>query len=417
MRTLPVVGALAIASAVGGIASAQPAPIPQSTIDRLELQRVWPRLAFPRIIQISEIPDGSDRIVVVTQFGQIYVFPNTADPDPATDVETYLDIGGRVRNSGTEEGLLGLAFSPDFSTSGEFYVHYSYNITNPGTTRISRFTASPISTNVVDDSPANEEVIFSLPQPFNNHNGGQIDFGPDDYLYIGLGDGGSANDPLNSGQDTTTALGTILRVDVSSPPDPGLPFAIPADNPFVAGGPAGASTRRDIFAYGLRNPYRFAFDPVTGWFFVADVGQDAREEINHVTSGGNYGWKITEGFICRPGGPTDCDRDGLIDPIVDYPHASGNGSIIGGYFYRGSTAPGLNGAYLFSDSNSSRIFAINYDGTEASSISILFDNPGILPIGWGQDLSGQVYVADYRFGGNGGIYIFNEDTSTNWWAY
>jgi glucose/arabinose dehydrogenase len=228
-------------------------------------------------------------------------------------------------------------------------------------------------------------------QPFSNHNGGQIVFGPDGMLYIGLGDGGSGNDPENNGQNLGTLLGSLLRIDVS-----GDAHSIPPDNPFV--GRQGA--RAEIWAYGLRNPWRFSFDSVTGDLWLADVGQNTREEVNVITRGGNYGWRIMEGAECRGGG-TNCDMSGLQPPIIDYATAGGNCSVTGGFVYRGSAIGALQGAYVYADYCSGRIWALRTEGFVRSDHRQIGDAPFRIS-SFAQDGNGDLYVLEHA--NAGGIY-------------
>ncbi len=365
--------------------------LPADMPGTMQKVRVFPQLTFTRPVLLIESPDTSNRLFVVQQNGLIRCFVKTPDPAPG-DVSTFLDISGRVLNSG-EQGLLGLAFDPDYATNGVFYVYYSWNGTNPGTSRVSRFTNDNPADNSVD--PATEEIILAVAQPYTNHNGGMIAFGPDQYLYIGLGDGGSGGDPLNSGQNTTTLLGSILRIDVRSTPDPGLDYKIPPDNPFYVIGPAGTSTRKEIYAYGLRNPWRFSFDMQNDYLLAGDVGQNAYEEIDAIESGNNYGWRIMEGSHCY--NAATCDQTGLTLPLVDYPRTDGN-SVTGGYVYYGADVPDLYGVYIYGDFGSGRIWGLKYDGSAVLGPYVLISSSGLNISGFGQDDSGEVYVLNY-YGG------------------
>jgi len=327
---------------------------------------------------------GDDRLFVVEQRGTVRVVK-----DGQLLEQPFLDITNRVR-SGGERGLLGLAFAPDFAESGRFYVYYT---DLNGDSVLSRFRADGDTADA-----ASEQVLLTQVQPYSNHNGGQIAFGPDGYLYVGLGDGGSGGDPQGNGQDLGTLLGKLLRLDVFG--DGAVP---PASNPFV--GRQGA--RPEIWAYGLRNPWRFSFDRHTGDLFIADVGQNAFEEVNFqpADSGGgeNYGWNVMEADRCfepRSG----CDESGLVLPIISYPHGSqwGN-SISGGYLYRGSANPDLNGAYVFGDYVSGRVWRADRVGDEWE-VSLLMDT-GFNVSTFGEDASGELYVADH---GGGVIYRLGE---------
>ena len=253
----------------------------------------------------------------------------------------FLDIRDRVSNRGSEEGLLGLAIDPH--KDGQFYVYYS--AANPRRSVVSRFSSGskgqPAERKPAD--PGSELVILEVDQPYPNHNGGQIAFGPDGYLYVGLGDGGSAGDPLGNGQNTSTLLGSILRIDVSECHCSGQPYAIPPDNPFADGG-----GRSEIWAYGLRNPWRFSFDRQTGDLWTGDVGQNQWEEIDIIERGGNYGWNILEANHCfNP--RNNCDDAGTIPPVWEYSLDGTPCSVIGGHVYRGNAIPWLRGTYIYGD--------------------------------------------------------------------
>ncbi len=369
--------------------------LPAAEPGTMQIERAFPALSFTNPVLMIEIPDDSLRLAVVQKNGLIRVFAREPAP-AANDVSTFLDISDRVLNAG-EQGLLGLAFDPDYANNGQFYVYYSWNGTNPGTSYVSRFTNDNPAQNSVN--PASEEILLEIPQPYTNHNGGMIAFGPDDMLYIALGDGGSGGDPLDSGQDTTTLLGSILRIDVGAEPDPSLDYHIPTDNPFFEGGPDGTATRKEIYAYGLRNPWRFSFDALNGHLFAGDVGQGAREEIDVITPGGNFGWRIMEGFLCY--NPPQCSSDGLILPLVDYGRTEGN-SVTGGYVYLGDQVPSLYGLYIYGDYGSGRIWGLRYDGTRLDGPYVLVGSSGLNISGFGQDSSGEVYVLDL-FSGN--VYV------------
>ena len=275
--------------------------------------------------------------------------------DPASPGRTdiFLDIRSSVTRGGNEEGLLGLAFAPNFADNGRFYVYYS--AASPRRSVLSRFEVRPDG--LAD--PTSEHVVLEVDQPFRNHNGGMIAFGPDGMLYVGLGDGGSAGDPHRNGQNPGTLLGTILRIATEEPVE-GATYAIPADNPFA--GQSGA--RGEVWAYGLRNPWRFSFDRATGDLWVGDVGQNAREEIDIVHPGANYGWNVMEGTTCFR--TRSCNDDGLQAPVAEYGHNLGC-SVTGGYVYRGQRIPALEGVYLYGDFCSGRIWGLRYDGMDVTA--------------------------------------------------
>jgi glucose/arabinose dehydrogenase len=356
----------------------------------LTVTNAFPNLTFTRPVFLTHSGDHTNRIFVVRQDGIINVFPN--DSSVATPVE-FLDLSPRLSSNSGEEGLLGLAFPPDFQTSRAFYVNYTAPSTNSMSgikTVIARYAVSPSDSNRADLT--SERILMEIEQPYHNHNGGMVAFGPDSTLYIGVGDGGDANDPLNSGQTLGTMLGKILRIDVRG--DTG--YTIPPDNPFARDS---TGKKKEIWAYGLRNPWRFSFDDATGQLWVGDVGQGAREEIDIVSRGGNYGWNIMEGTICRPGGGGNCDTTGLIMPVVDYTRALGY-SVTGGYVYRGVRLPQLRGAYIFGDYGSGNIFLLRSEGGLVTADSVLL-HTSLNISSFGVDDQNELYVLAY--GNNGRI--------------
>ena len=277
---------------------------------------------------------GDERLFVVTQPGVIYILDSLKNKLPIP----YLDINAKVIDSGNERGLLGLAFHPNYKQNGYFYVNYSRN--NDGYTTISRFKVSA-DPNVADTT---EQILLTVAQPYNNHNGGCMQFGPDGYLYIGLGDGGSGGDPQANAQNPMKYLGKMLRIDV----DNGSPYGIPADNPFINSN----DTLHEIWALGLRNPWRYSFDKLTGDFYIGDVGQDTWEEVDVEPAGSkgglNYGWRCFEGNATY--NSTGCGpAAGYVFPIAVYKHPTEGCSITGGYVYRGDKYLGLYGKYLYTD--------------------------------------------------------------------
>ncbi len=356
----------------------------------LQLIEAFPNLSFTRPVDFQIPGDGSDRIFVLEQEGVIRVFENRSDVGTAGE---FLDIRDRVRDNHNEEGLLGLAFHPNYADNGYFFVDYTAS--NPRRTVVARYEVDPQDADrALHES---EEVILEVEQPYGNHNGGQIVFGPDDYLYISLGDGGSGGDPQGHGQDRSTLLGALLRIDV----DGGTPYAIPPDNPFVDND---EGHREEIFAYGLRNVWRFSFDQQTGRLWAADVGQNAYEEVDLIESGVNYGWNVMEGFHCfEP--ETGCDESGLELPVWEYPHDLGQ-SITGGFVYRGEDAPSLAGRYVVADYVSGRIWALTDDGGEADAEEIMNTNLAIPSFGVDQD--DELYVLAF----DGKIYRFASGSET-----
>jgi glucose/arabinose dehydrogenase len=333
--------------------------------------------------------DPLGRIFIVEQAGRIRVIQNGV-----LQAGPFLDITGKVE-SGGEMGLLGLAFHPNFGANSRFYVHYTQRVSGQLQSVIAEYAAfSPTSS----AANATSELIAPfapVDQPADNHNGGQLAFGPDDgLLYIGLGDGGNSNDPLGNGQNRNALLGKILRVGVD-------PFFIPPDNPLV-GVP---NTRSEIWAYGLRNPWRFSFDRTTGRLFAGDVGQGAREEVDLITKGGNFGWNIMEGSICRPPATT-CNMANLIPPISDYDHsAAGGTSVIGGFVYRGTAIPALVGTYIFGDLSSGHVWGLKQDSSGAWIRTVVLEHNRTVSA-FGQDAAGELYLVDNANGaaGNGAIF-------------
>ena len=327
------------------------------------VENAFPNLSFTDPVGIYHPGDDTERLFVLEQPGTIKVFSN--DPS-TTSVETFLNITSIVDQDGgyTEEGLLGLAFHPNFTENGYFYVNYTEH--NPRRNVIARYMVSSNDINQAD--ALSSWVILEVNQPYTNHNGGQMGFGSDGYLYISFGDGGSAGDPQGNGQNTQTLLGTIIRIDVDNISND-LNYSIPSDNPFV-GDP---STRDEIYAYGLRNMWRFSWDPVTGLLWGADVGQNSWEEIDIIYPGLNYGWNTMEGNHCYPAG-TSCNSEGFEPPVFEYAlYVDGVCSVTGGYVYRGTETPSLNGKYIYGDWCTGDIWALTYsdDGNHFNEHLIL----------------------------------------------
>lgn len=360
---------------------------PTASAQELAIVNAFPNLSFNSPVFLTSSKDGSNRIFVVEQPGVIRVFENDSTVSSAA---TFLDITDRVAFGG-EMGLLGLAFHPDYAINGLFYVDYTAS--SPRRTVISQFTASG---NQAD--PNSEVIILQVSQPFSNHNGGMIDFDSDGLLYIALGDGGDGGDPEENGQDKTTLLASILRIDIDNQ-DQGLNYAIPATNPFVG---EGNDVREEIFAFGLRNPWRFSIDQQSGQIWAGDVGQGSWEEVDLIERGGNYGWKTMEGLHCFSPS-SNCDQTGLTPPIAEYNHGAGC-SITGGYIYRGPRRPELNGAYIYGDYCSGTIWMLRYENNQVTENTTLL--PTSLSIAsFGVDEQNELYILDlggeiYRFVGN-----------------
>jgi len=338
----------------------------------IELERVFADVSLDAPVDFENAGDGTGRVFIVEQKGVVRVI----SPDGAAG--TFLDIEDRVFHSG-ESGLLGIAFHPEYESNGSFYVYYVTD--GPRRSVVSRFTVTG-DPGVAD--PDSELVILEIPQPqATNHKAGQLAFGPDGFLYIATGDGGSSG---STSRDRTNLLGSILRIDVDNPGG-NLNYGIPDDNPF-AGNDEG--WREEIYAYGFRNPWRFAFDPLTGILFVGDVGDSSREEINLVEPGLDYGWDVMEGTLCH-NPPAGCDTEGITLPIFEYGPETGR-AIIAGLFYRGGGIPELFGKFIYGDFVSGRVWALEWNGANVT------DNEEITRFGpssvttFGIDEDGEVYV-------------------------
>jgi glucose/arabinose dehydrogenase len=322
-------------------------------------------------------PPGDNRFFVVEQRGTIRIIENGA-----LQAGNFLDIQSLTNFDNAEQGLLGLAFHPNYSTNRLFYVNYTTD-TGGRHTVIAEFQTLAGNPNQAD--PTSERILLTVSQPYANHKGGQLAFGPDYLLYLGLGDGGSGGDPLNNGQNLGVLLGKILRIGVDPPFSPGLQYAIPADNPFVGG--AGSP---EIWAYGLRNPWRFSFERGGTRLFCGDVGQANWEEVDLIIKGGNFGWNVMEGNHCfNPS--SGCDMSGKILPIAEYQHPEGI-AVIGGYVYKGSAIPSLASAYIFGDLNG-KIWSLTEAPANTWTRTLLLST-GRAITSFGQDAAGEVYVVD-----------------------
>lgn len=372
MISIPLL--LIIVAGIGYIIAQNPSDAPY------DLKPIVTGLEQPLFIVPS--PDDTGRLFVIEQSGQIRVITNTGQ----LLREPFLDLKDKTGVTANERGLLGLAFHPDFAENGYFYINYTR--LSGGNTVVSRYQVSAGDINRAD--PDSESVILEIDQPYGNHNGGMIAFGPDGYLYIGMGDGGSAGDPLKSGQNPFNLLGALLRIDV----DNGDPYTIPPDNPF-ADSKGGLP---EIWAIGLRNPWRFSFDMETHDLYIADVGQNQYEEVNFQPSdsngGENYGWNIYEGTHLYSGNPFD----EAVFPVVEYSHNQGC-SVTGGYVYRGEAIPALQGHYIYGDFCSGTVWWLKQNDDSEWGHGVLFDTDMQIT-SFGQDLNGEVYIVDRR----GGVY-------------
>jgi len=365
--------------------TALPIPVFDPATTQLGIEAVVTGLSLP--VFATHANDGSNRLFIVEKAGTIRILQ-----DGALLTTPFLDITDRVGSSANEQGLLGLAFAPDYGESGHFWVNFT---DRQGDTVIARFT---VTEDPDTADPNSYHPVLQLDQPAPNHNGGMIAFGDDGMLWIGTGDGGAAGDRFNNGQNPNTLLGKMLRLDVTS--DPEGDYIIPADNPWVNADWNGQTVRDEIWAVGLRNPWRYSFDRVTGDLWVADVGQNIWEEVNYTpaqsltgTDGGfNFGWPIMEGTHCYA--TQNCDQTGLLLPVAEYDH-SGHCSITGGYVYRGAAYPQLYGVYLYGDYCSGRVWALSPDGNGGWQNPVAFDSSFVLS-SFAEDEAGELYLLDYN---------------------
>ncbi|TGK17499.1 glucose dehydrogenase [Leptospira fluminis] len=344
----------------------------------------WIQVAsgFKEPTDLQFLPGADSKLVVLEKKGRIWLF------DIKTKEKTLVaDFVGSVETR-SEEGLLGLAFSPDFARSRSFYVNAVSKEAGTDQTWIIEFEWKSERVLAWKDR---KRVLLRVDQPYSNHNAGQLAFGPDGKLYIGFGDGGAANDPLLQGQNPSTYLGSLIRIE-PNPESSGPPYRIPKDNPFLNK----PGFLPEVWAYGLRNPWRFSFDRKTGELYLADVGQNEFEEIDLIVKGGNYGWSIKEGFHCFRNN-RDCRKPGIMDPIYEYDHKTGQ-SITGGYVYRGEQLPILEGKYIFADFVSGKIWALQKNPQGKTNVREIA-NLGMSISTFGQDASGEIYFADFS-GGN-----------------
>jgi glucose/arabinose dehydrogenase len=361
---------------------------------QIGLVEAFPNLYFQSPVDFQSAGDGTGRLFIVEKPGKIKVLVPDGDNSFYTS-KLFLDISDSILITNWEMGLLGLSFHPNYQNNGYLYVNYtSQNMT----TRISRFS---VSSNPDSADKTSELIILEFDQPTEIHNGGQLSFGPDNYLYISTGDGGPGGDTSNNAQNLSVLLGKILRIDVDNQ-DPGLNYAIPPDNPFIEI----TFARDEIYAYGFRNPWRFSFDS-QGRIWSGDVGEVSWEEINIVQKGGNYGWVIMEGTHCFPPG-TSCDTTGLINPVHEYSHNGNPASITGGFVYEGELLPQLEGKYIFSDFITKKVWALIYDETNPNNtiVEYITEAPGNIS-SFGIDQEREIYATTYQ----GKIYKFDKVNS------
>jgi glucose/arabinose dehydrogenase len=369
------------------IVTLPPTPPTPATFDLLTVAS-----GFTTPLDIKQPNDSSGRLFVVEQGGRIQIIESNG----TRATTPFLDVTGLSNFvSGGELGLLGLAFHPQYSTNRRFFVNYTRQVSGQFQTVIAEFATSSTNPELAD--PATQKILLVVNQPFSNHKGGGLNFGPDTFLYIALGDGGSEGDPQCNGQNIITMLGKILRIDVNSAPAAGKAYAIPPTNPFV-GQPLGLA---EIWLYGLRNPFRFSFDTTTNLLWIGDVGQDTWEEIDRLTpqqGGANLGWNIREGL--HPFTLTSCTQTGttLTDPIFNYDHSQGDEAITGGYVYHGTKAPALAGAYIFGDFISGRVWELTQDNSGVFTRTLLTNTAANDLPAFGQDQAGELYLARYSSG-------------------
>lgn len=350
-------------------------PVGYSIID------AFPSLSFDQPLYLTHDGTNPDKVYVVEKTGKIKVIDKDS---PSDSVDVFVDLSDRISLDGNEKGLLGLAFHPNYSENGFYFVYY----TNQSGSVISR---------LIEGTPAAETILLTYEQPYSNHNGGHIAFGPDGYLYIASGDGGSSGDPMNNAQNTGSYLGKILRIDVDKTEE-NLEYAIPDDNPFKD---EDSENLKEIYAYGLRNPWRFSFDELRELLIAADVGQNKMEEINLIENGGNYGWNIMEGTLEYT--QSNMDKTSFKSPIWTYEHPIGK-SITGGYTYYGSENPSLYGTYIYGDFISGKIWGLWLDADQTPENHELLDTE-LMISSFGVDADSELYLIDYQ----GKIYKLKEN--------
>jgi glucose/arabinose dehydrogenase len=391
--------ALAIAFSVPAQDAPAPAPAPgapvpnvtapgaDSDIPRIRLQRIAPQMTFRRPVQVVFEPGDDRRMYVLEQAGRILVI----DPEDreAKEPKVFLDIKSQVNSRGNEEGLLSLAFHPDYAKNGRFFLYYTAIGAERRRSNVLSEWAVDLDAGVPKEG--SERMLLSIEDPYSNHNGGTVLFGRDGMLYLSCGDGGAANDPLQAGQDLGTLLAKVLRIDVDRT-EGDRPYGIPKDNPFIST----AGARPEIWAYGLRNVWRMSFDRKTGELWGGDVGQNAYEEVDIIVKGGNYGWNPREGLHAFPDGRPGAFGNDYVDPVVEYPHSQGV-SITGGYVWRSAKAPEHDGVYLYADLVSCRIWGVRAkDGKLSQGPDLLMTTRNQLPTSFGESADGTLYLTTFE---------------------
>jgi glucose/arabinose dehydrogenase len=387
--------------AIGGSLNAQPLP-------KVKMRPTFPALTLDHPVWMTEAPDGSGRFFIVEQGGRIVIADKGTDGGKTRE---FLNIVDRHPFAAYEEGLLSIAFHPGFKSNGLCYIFYTQENSNqpslyPCRSVLSELKVPASDTNRVDMK--SERILLEVQQPFENHKGGLLIFGPDGYMYMCLGDGGMGCDPFNNAQNSSSLMGKMLRIDVNTrttfqrgKDTVSLPYGIPSDNPF-AGEPdmGGLGARHEIYAWGLRNPWRYSFDRQTGQLWAGDVGQDLWEEVDIIVKGGNYGWNVREGFHYFKPGPPGAQ---YIDPVIEYPHKpellkeskfpkhNFGACVIGGYVYRGAKYPALQGIYLYADYALGTIFGLRYRDGQVTDYGTLLDQPKNI-VSFAEDSDGELYV-------------------------
>jgi glucose/arabinose dehydrogenase len=408
-----------------------PARLQAQPLPKVHLRPIFTATTFDRPVWMCQAPGDADRFFVVEETGRILILQKGSDGSQAKEFMNIKDRAPFVEAGGnTSTGLLSLAFHPGYATNGLLYVVYTQPNSNhagqfPSRNLVSEFKVSSTDPERVD--LGSERVLLEVPEPFRSNQGGQVSFGPDGYLYIALGDGGSNNDPSNNGQNPASLLSKILRIDVNSRSTTGsgknrkeLPYAIPADNPWVGekemGGNSGA--RKETYAWGLRVPWRFSWDSKTGDLWVGDVGESTWEEIDLIVKGGNYGWSTREGAHHFKPGPTGAQ---YVDPVIEYPHSPklltesqfprhGTGMcVIGGYVYRGKKNPSLDGIYIYGDFVLGTIFGMRYADGKVTDYGTMLEQPKNIA-SFAQDADGELYMLSLTEHNDGHIYAIETET-------